>query len=206
VKIFLKKSYKNIIIISLFILGGCLQKQELSDEKNIKNNDSDSIKIGYDRVATARHESITDFFYDEILNGNRDTSFSNGENGVINFFGAPLEESKIPTSFDFETAEIVEIHELIYDDFVHRYYVSKSGHKLYSGFFITKKLDRLKSVNIGDTSEKLASTFTDKYYTWLEYERIKENISYYTDPVVCEIQFVIENSIIQKIWCNFLLI
>jgi hypothetical protein len=67
-------------------------------------------------------------------------------------------------------------------------------------------LERLKTLNIGDTFEKLLSTFSDKYYLWDEVESIKENISYYTDPVVCEIQFVIKGTIIQKIFVNFILI
>jgi hypothetical protein len=196
----MRKKYERFVfaLIVFFVFAGCHKKENAATEKNIEN--------GLVQTGDAVGHNITDFFYDEILNGNRDVSFRNGENGVIDFFGEPDEENKTPVSFHFEGATVVEIQELVYGDIRHRYYKSESGLKLYSGFLITKKSDRLKTINIGDTSEKLRSQFTDTYHDWAEYEDIEENISYYTDPVVCEIQFVIKGSIIQEIWCNFLLI
>ena len=156
-----------------------------------------------DELNGKKDKNITDFFYNDVLNGNTDLSFIHGKDGVKDFFGAPISENIIKTLFYFEGNKIIEILELVYNDFIHQYYVSESGSKIYSGFFITKELE---TINIGDSSDKLISTFTDKYFTWTENEKINENISYYTNPVVCEIQFAIKNSIIIKIWCNFLLI
>jgi hypothetical protein len=150
--------------------------------------------------------SITSFFFIEIMNGNKDLSFRDGEDGVIKYFGKPLKIEIESVSFYFESEKVVEIQKLTYDDFVHYYYVFENGKKLYNGFIIENKLKRLKSINIGDTSEKLLSTFYDKYISWDDIESIKENISYYTDPVECEIQFVINKTIIEKIYVNFLLI
>jgi hypothetical protein len=150
--------------------------------------------------------SISSFFFNEIMNGNKNLSFRDGEDGVIKYFGKPLKIEIESVSFYFEGGKVVEIQELVYSDCNHYYYVFENGKKLYNGFTIEKKLDRLKSINIGDTSEKLLSTFPDKYYSWESLESIKEKISYYTDPVECEIQFIIANMIIQKIYVNFLLI
>jgi len=150
--------------------------------------------------------SISSFFFNEIMNGNKDISFWDGEDGVIKYFGEPLRIEIEAVSFYFEGGKVVAMQELVYNDFVHYYYIFENGKKLYNGFFIENKLERLKSINIGDTSEKLLSTFSDRYFLWESVESIKENISYYTDPVECEIQFVINKSIIQKIFVNFLLI
>jgi hypothetical protein len=201
------KVFVSGIIVFVIVLGGCLKNKKLSaEEKYSEETIIDERSAAIDKSNIIVKNNITQFFFYEILNGDKNLSSTDGEDGVINFFGDPISENKIPVSFIFEGGKIIEIYELVYEDLVHRYYVSESGHKLYEGFFVKKKLDRLISINIDDTSEKLLSTFVDKYYTWTEYENIKENISYYTDPVVCEIQFVIKNNVIEMIWCNFLLL
>jgi hypothetical protein len=211
-EVFMKK-YIFLILMIHIVLIGCSKKKII-----ISNEIAADDYVAYEEALQTTEEtnrivennviknSITNYFYNEILNGNNDLSFQHGSEGVINFFGKPSEENRIPTSFYFEGGIVIQIHELIYNDLTHRYYVFESGRELYYGFFVTKPLDRLNSVEIGDTSEKLLSTFSDKYYTWDNVESIKENISYYTDPVVCEIQFVIKEGIIKMIACNFLLI
>ena len=183
----------------------------LTDSESQDNNDHipDIVLDAYKIV----HDNITDFFFVEIMNGNTDLSFTdNGiyrykdNYGVIDIFGEPLDIIVTKVRFYLVGGLVIEMRELIYDEFKHRYYVFENDQILYQGFFIEKRLERLKTVNIGDTSDKLLSSFSDKYYTWEELERIKENISYYTDPVICEIQFVIRNTIIQNIFVNFLLI
>jgi hypothetical protein len=192
------------------VLIGCSKKEIALSNEIVADDDIIYHETSQDIEKIAKNDivrnNITDFFYNEILNGNNDLSFQHGSDGVINFFGRPLEENRISTSFYFEGGTVIQIHELIYNDLTHRYYVFENGRELYYGYFVTKTLDRLKSIKIGDTSEKLLSTFFDKYYTWDNVESIKENISYYTDPVVCEIQFVIKEGIIKMIACNFLLI
>ena len=77
--------------------------------------------------------------------------------------------------------------------------IFEDGTIFYEGFIIEKRPKRLKTITIGDTSDKLLSAFPDKYYTW------DENISFYTDPVICVIQFVIQDAVIKKIFVSFLL-
>jgi hypothetical protein len=142
----------------------------------------------------------------KYMDGNRDLGFHRDKYEVIDIFGDPLDIRITKVSpFYLEGGRVIEMRELIYDGFNHIYYVFESGTIFYIGFFIEKRLERLKTINIGDTSDKLLSTFSDKYYSW-ELESIKENISYYTDPVTCEVQFVIRDTIIQKIYINFFLI
>jgi hypothetical protein len=207
------------IFLTVLIFFGCsvIKKNEtianrqenidvdvLTDSESQGNNDhiSDIVIDTYEIV----HNNITDFFFVEIMNGNKGLDFHRDKYGVKDIFGEPLDINVRKVSFNFVGGRVIEIHELIYDDFTHIYYIFESGTIFYEGFIIEKKLERLKTINIGDTSNKLLLTFSDKYYTWEEYENIKENISYYTDPVTCEIQFVIKDTIIQKIFVNFLLI
>ena len=157
-------------------------------------------------VASNQQNNITDFFFVEIMNGKTGLSFHRGKYEVIDMFGEPLNVNVTEVSFNLVGGRVIEKRELIYDDFIHMYYVFDDGTIFYEGFIIEKRLERLKTITIGDTSDKLLSTFSDRYYTWEEIENIKENISFYTDPVVCEIQFVIQDTIIQKIFVNFLLI
>jgi len=157
-------------------------------------------------VDQIRQNNITDFFFGEIMNGNTDLEFHRDKYEVIDIFGDPLAVNVIEVSFNLSGGRVIEMRELVYDDFTHIYYVFESGIIFYIGFTIDKKLERLKTINIGDTSDKLLSTFYDEYYTWEDMKNIKENISYYTDSVPCEIQFVIKDTIIQRIFVNFLLI
>jgi hypothetical protein len=143
---------------------------------------------------------ITGFYFDEIMNGIKDLSFHRGEYKVIDLFGKPLKINIEKVSFSFEGGLVTEIHKYVYKDFVHYYYIFESGTIFYSGFVIENKLERLKTINIGDTADKLLSAFSDEYYTF------DENIIFYTDPVICEIQFIINDKIIQRIYVNYLLI
>jgi hypothetical protein len=225
----MKKNNGVVLIMIIFaVFVSCQKKAGFTTEESqidenitdtpvtINNEDSELIEAEIDtETVNAKGDNITDFFYNEILNGYKDVSFRDGEDGVINAFGEPLKENRIATSFGFEGGEVVEIYELIYKDITHQYYVFESGHKLYSGCYIDKKVNRLKTINIGDNAKILKSIFSDEYTTMDKYkqyyskddfEKIKENISYCTNPVECEIVFIIKDGIIQQISCNFLLI
>jgi hypothetical protein len=159
------------ITVIIIAFGGCLKSKKLDAEEKYSDGamiDGKDSALGENNIIVKNN--ITQFLFMEILSGNTDVSFKNREDGVIKFFGNPVEENKIPVSFIFEGGKIIEIHELVYEDLIHRYYIPESGYKLYQGFSITNKLDRLISINIGDTSEKLLSAFDDKYYTWAKYE------------------------------------
>ena len=208
-----------IFLVILIIFPGCSENKKnktitnqqdkidvdiLTDLESKDNNDHISdIVLDADEIV---HNNITDFFFIEIMNGNKDLGFHRDKYGVKDIFGEPLDINVTEVSFNLVGGRVIEIRELIYDDFVHIYYVFESGIIFYIGFIIEKRLERLKTINIGDTSDKLLSTFSDEYYSWDVWENVKENISYYTDPVTCEIQFVIKDTIIQKIFVNFLLI
>ena len=176
---------------------------EIQDENT---NDYFEIRKYVDTVSENNSEtkllSITDFYFSEIMEGNRKLGFHRNGYEVIELFGEPLEIRIIPVSFYFSGGTVKEKHEYVYNDFIHYYYIFEDGILFYNGFTIEKRLARLKTINIGDTSEKLISTFGGEFFAWKEYE----NISYYTDPVICEIQFVIKDTIIQKIYVNFILI
>ena len=202
---------KNRIISICFLLTvlivfiGCseIKKNNMDNGTHLElQNINDFLLV----ANVIKQNNITDFFFGEIMNGNKDLDFHRDKYEVIDIFGEPLDINVIDTSFYFEGGIVTEIRQLIYDDFIHNYYVFENGIIFYQGFIIEKRLERLKTINIGDTSDKLLSTFSDEYYTWEELENINENISYYTNPLTCIIQFVIKDTLIQKISVNFLLI
>jgi hypothetical protein len=200
-----------IFLIVLTICIGCY-KNEKNQENDIKNKIDLNVEFKADEdyrkiiITNSEEINITNFFYDEIMNGKKDLSFHKEKYEVIDIFGEPLNIKVTEVTFNLVGGKVIEIRELIYDDFIHVYYIFEDGTIFYIGFIIEKKLERLKTINIGDTSERLLSIFSDKYYSWENVESIKENISYYTDPVECEIQFVINDKKKKKIYVNFLLI
>jgi len=108
--------------------------------------------------------NITDFYFNEILAGNKYLKFHRDEYKIIEYFGEPFEIRITPASFYFEGGKVVEYHQYFYDDFIHYYYIFEDGTILYKGFIIERKQERLKTINIGDTSDKLLSTFSDRYF------------------------------------------
>ncbi|MDR1858607.1 MAG: hypothetical protein LBQ69_03980 [Treponema sp.] len=117
-------------------------------------------------VTNNRQSNITDFFFVEIMDGNTGLSFHREKYEVIDMFGEPLDINVTEVSFNLAGGMIIEKHGLIYDDFIHIYYVFEDGTIFYEGFIIEKRLERLKTITIGDTSDKLLLTFPDKYYIW----------------------------------------
>ena len=208
----------TIVFLFLSLIIGCSRKEnshkvstrqqndkksEVSVEINsdvIELNDYNNIK--YEGILI--HEiieknSITNFFIYEIMNGNNNLSFHRDKYAVIDIFGEPLDINCTGVSFNMAGGTVIELRELIYDDFKHIYYVFEGGTIFYIGFIIEKRLERLKKINIGDTKEKLLSTFVDDYFSW------NGRISFHTEPVTCEIQFIHENDIIVRIFVNFYL-
>jgi len=159
--------------------------------------------FGRENIASNQN-SITDFFFYEIMESNRDWGFHRDEFMVLEFFGTPNEIRVLPVEpFGMQGGTVIEIHEYVYDDFTHHYYIFAEGAVFYIGFIIENRLERLETINIGDTSEKLLSIFSDRFFTW-ETPELK-TISFYTDPVICEIRFIIRNGIIERIFINFFL-
>jgi len=196
------------ILLCLFISCSKNEKKDIINiQYNFENNNIIKIEPPINETYSETNISIekaniTDFYFNEIMNNFVNLNFHRDEYKVIEYFGEPLEINIIPTLFNFAGEMVIEIHEYVYADLKHYYYVFESRIIFYNGFKIEKKLERLKTINIENTKDKLLSTFSDEYYS----SEKSENISYYTDPVVCEIQFIIENNIIRKIYVNYILI
>ncbi|MCL1836560.1 MAG: hypothetical protein FWG46_03335 [Treponema sp.] len=191
------------LVLSLLYLG-CQTNEKIIIMEIQQKHESE-----HDNYKENFESNIIDFYFYEIMKGNTSLNFHREEYKVIELFGEPLKINIQSVLFNFIGGTVVELHEYVYDDFTHIYYIFENGLIFYIEFFIEKKLERLQTINIGDTSDKLLSTFHDKYYKWNEIETLKENISYYTDPdvdpAILEIQFIIKDKIIQKIFINFVL-
>jgi hypothetical protein len=199
-------AFSFLILLCLFI--SCSKKMDIihiqQNIENINEIKSDPLinETYSEKYVAIKKTNITDFYFDEIMKSFVNLDFHRDKYKVIEYFGEPLEINIIPTLFNFAGGVVIEIHKYVYVDLIHYYYVFENGTIFYNGFMIEKKLERLKTINIGDTRNKLLSTFLDKYYS----NDKNENISYYTDPVICDIQFIIENNTIQKIFVNYILI
>jgi len=66
-------------------------------------------------ISDGIHEtnSITDFFFHEIMDGRRNLGFHRDEFEVIELFGEPLEIRIVPVNFNMVGGIVVEIHEYI---------------------------------------------------------------------------------------------
>ena len=172
--------YNLLIILCLF--SSC-SKNEKKSIINIQQNIENNNEVKIESIINETHNenniadkkaNITDFYFIEIMNGFVNLNFHRNEYKVNEYFGEPIKINIIPTHFNFEGGVVVEIHEYVYADLIHYYYIFESGIIFYSGFSIEKKLERLKTINIGDTKNKLLSTFSDKYYS----SEKSENINY----------------------------
>jgi hypothetical protein len=152
-----------------------------------------------------KKNSIYDFLVYEIMDGNIESSFEKGIEDIINIYGEPIDIRIIPVSITYRSEKVKEMREYIYKDFIHSYYISQNGKEFYRGFSIEKKSERLKTINIGDSSDKLLSVFSDKsdfidsdftfrnnftirYYIWHP-----QSYDYY------QIKFIIRNNKIENI-------
>ncbi|MDR0561118.1 MAG: hypothetical protein LBG73_00320 [Spirochaetaceae bacterium] len=146
-------------------------------------------------------ESVETYVITEILNGRKyDASLLDDENGVTRIYGTPLADTVVSIiPFTFEGVLITGLRELTYEDLKHTYFVSDKGGQLYAYVEVSKKNNRLKTINIGDSVEKLIDVFGNHYF-----KGDGESISYY--GLTEEVIFVIENNSIQRIVCYYLLI
>ena len=196
---------KSIATIMILLLLGCTRStksnfSETNDEAIIVNessyNNIENVEINENIIY---HDNVTDYLYNEILNNNN-LSFHRDDYEIKSIFGEPLSINETEVDFWMSGGIVTKIQELVFEDFTHIYYLYEDGTIFYMGFIIEKYLDRLKTINIGDTEEKLLSTFNDRHYL------TDENIIFYTEPVTAEIQFIINNSIIEGIYVSFYLL
>ena len=195
----------SIVAILILLLLGCSRSaknnisgtdNEIRYDHELPYNNIQHIEI-VDSIIT--QNNITDYFYNEILN-NINLSFHRDEYEIKSIFGEPISISETEVDFWMSGGIVKKIQELIFEDFTHIYYVFEDGTIFYMGFKIEKYLDKLKTINIGDTLEKLLSIFNDIHYL------SNENVIFYTDPVTAEIHFIISDSIIEGIFVNFYLL
>jgi hypothetical protein len=149
---------------------------------------------------------LKEFIYNEVLDRTIFQGDENDENGVIATYGIPVSDEIIEYS-DKQRYEggmsLIGIRELIYEDLTHRYYIFINRNNIEKQFYVdvvvNKKLDRLKMVNIEDTSEKILTVFGNDYW-----RKDGEDILYMwggdpTEETYRWVKFSIENNIIIKI-------
>jgi hypothetical protein len=56
------------------------------------------------------------------------------------------------------------VREITYNDLLHRYYIYDDNTQMYVHVLAYKKLDRLRTINIGDPARKLISIFGETYH------------------------------------------
>ncbi|QQO10353.1 hypothetical protein [Breznakiella homolactica] len=181
---------KNLILLFLFavICNNILKAEDYSNQDVIQNDFDIS------------REKIQSFIDNELLNGIKYQESFKDKDGVINTYGNPIEDRiKTIKPFSFEGGTVIGIRELIYNDFIHTYYIFENGNQLYASVEYNNKLGRVKKINIGNTFEELKIAFGNHYY-----EGKGENIIYYGKNV--EVIFLINEKIIQSIQINYLLI
>jgi hypothetical protein len=149
---------------------------------------------------------LKEFIYSEVLNRKIFHGDDNDENGVIAVYGIPVSDEIIdyPDKQRYEGGmSLIGIREIIYENLTHRYYVFINGSNIERQFYVdvivNKKLDRLKTVNIGDTSDKILTVFGNNYW-----RKDGEDIIYMwggdtTGETYRWVKFSIENNIIIKI-------
>jgi hypothetical protein len=149
--------------------------------------------------AQNKEEMIEDFAIAEILNGKEYTASLRDPNGVISIYGKPLEDTiKIINPFNFEGSTIINFREIVYEDLTHTYYVTDKSTQIYAYVEVTKKVDRLKKINIGESVEKLVKTFGEGYY--------KDNNNIHYHGLQEDVIFIIKDNLISSIICYYLLI
>jgi hypothetical protein len=123
-----------------------------------------NIKLSYEN-------KLKEFIFVEMLNGIIFQGDINDVNGVINTYGKPIKDEIIEYSdgLRYEGGlTLTGIREITYEDLIHRYYVFINRSNIQSQFYqdviVNKKLDRLKMVNIGATSEEIITVFGSNYW------------------------------------------
>jgi hypothetical protein len=137
------------------------------------------------------------YFTNEILNDKVFSGNMTDRKKFDEYYGMPLEEI-IETS---EHLFYIAVRKLLYDDVIHYFYISNDGEEVYNGVEINKPLERLKTINIGDSINKLKETFGNE--CWEDNnDRYGHNI-FYEGLYFAGIIFYIEDDIIIKIFCSY---
>jgi hypothetical protein len=143
------------------------QKQETKENNNqsMKKTNDEIIEIKQDDIVE-NDNPLENYIFNEVLNGIKYTTDFKDKNGVIEIYGEPIEDTiRInPQTFSFRGGKVKGVRELTYKDLLHRYYIYEDDTQFYVHVLANKPVDRLKSINIGDFSEKIITTFGGNYY------------------------------------------
>jgi hypothetical protein len=179
-----------------------LEEQNLSIDYNIQ--EEEDISVDYDFLpglgTPSEHRILVmNFVFDEILDKNIYNGSDEDKDGVVNTYGKPIKDEIIEYSdgLRYEGGMTLKgIREIIYEDLTHRYYVfiNRSGdeRQFYMDVLVDTKLDRLKTINIGDTTENVIEIFGNNYY-----RKEDEDIIYLVDDIKLLRFYIIENKIIK---------
>lgn len=205
-----------VVFFTLVIILSCEKKVEKKDVVNVKeeqilNIDIENIqkeeKLGIDdgflpslRTHYSEQEILVmNFVFNEILDNNIYKGSDEDKDGVINTYGEPLKDEIIEYSdgLRYEGGmSLIGIREITYEDLIHRYYVfinrSNNERQFYMDVSVNNKLDRLKTINIGDTAESVIKIFGNNYY------RMEgEDIMYIVDEIKLLRFYIIDNIIVK---------
>ncbi|GHV08468.1 hypothetical protein FACS189485_19990 [Spirochaetia bacterium] len=193
----MKKIY---IILSIIGLISCINKNAIG-------------KINASEISLYEY-SLNSFVFDELFDGKEYIRYHYGftsiiwdEIGLEEIYGTPIEDN-IVSLYIHSRPYVIGLREIIYKDLTHRYYIFDDNTQRYANLEVNHKLDRLKEINIGDSVEKLITTFGNKYRKWvnnnyMDHSDVENTIYLEYKWLYGEVLFFIENDIIVKIICTF---
>ena len=209
------KKFFLVLIIYVFLIS-CVKKNEESVLKVVQNeehsnnnftteidaledNNIENIFLPGIETISEERNIVINFVVNEILNNNIYKSFIEDKNGVIDTYGTPISDKIIQYTdgLKYEGGMIlIGIREILYDDLTHRYFVFEDRNnneiQYYVDVSVSKKLERLKTINIGDSSEKIIEIFGNNYAF-----KENESIIYRVNEIELLKFNVIQNSIIK---------
>jgi hypothetical protein len=181
---------KNLDDKSLNFWNGALFYRGTMEEVLERSN----IRLNYEN-------KLKGFIANEFLNGVIYQGDINDKNGVIDTYGVPIKD-EITEYSDGKRYEgggyLSGIRGITYGDLTHRYYVFTNGNQCYVDVIIDKKIDRLKTINIGAAAEEVTALFGSYW------RKEGEDIIYMLDrdnspEPLRRVRFSIENNIVIKI-------
>jgi hypothetical protein len=158
---------KKLIILCLFItFSSIISCRDNSQKQEIKENNNKLLEKANDEIIKQNDNPLENYIFNEILNGIKYTEDFKNKNGVIKIYGEPIEDTIRINSetFFFRGGKVKGVREIKYEDLLHRYYIYEDDTQFYVHVLANKPMDRLKSINIGDFSEKIIITFGKNYY------------------------------------------
>ena len=167
----MKIIYFLLITIAVIALGSCSRKPSgatefpASQKVEIQDATARNHELSSEEKNIAK-KRLLDFLKDEIQDRSEPGKTYSDPDQISDIYGKDFKDviEEIKPS-NFEGGTIVKLRTLKYQDLEHVFYVFESGKQLYAFLEITHTLDRLKTIRIGDSQEKVKSVFGSDYYT-----------------------------------------